>query len=994
MMICNNATCERLIETHPLFSHVWLKLVMPNFFTETVSDMKIAVLYFHTERAPGSRNLYPVQKFELENAHPSTIQGVMKKFVYSIRNRLFNGVATSQTKEAFRAVRDEYQRLHDEKVKAQDSWNIRINRRGVLDCYLTPFQEISGTIDRDIVEELQKLQGRSVMELVIMRDTREVLSRAVNGDVWRVHPHVPLAVAAAIKSYESQRSPLIPLSPIQSLGYIDEKERIECKRDFLDFKKGEFYPVTTETVPILIKETRAKPTYMRLDRDDTEEAVECRGQDLLVRIGSGIHSKREKWTGFSQYPLADQSDCEELLRLPDILENFHIPDVQDVASLDPDSYKEMIAKIEYLEAGKLKFKQFQKEDLARSAMKNGAIIAWEQGLGKSFAAFAWPIIKGARRVLIVAPEGLHRQLRQTGWEFFNQHPPTISNEQDIRTYGLHKPPVGDEIEFFLISYQQLGMNGADEWLPNMTKEGELLIPKDLKNSRRKLLGRAKYDHSYFAGTGEIRNGITCLVKPCFARVFNELETFDCVVVDEGTKLQATNSCISQGVRMLDPDYRLLLTGTPIKNRLETLFWLAWWAAGGKSEPHARWPFKATSEAREDFANAFLIRDRFVTREEEDQHKARAENRRPRKFEKRTARICNIHRLWKLISPIILRRRKVDCGEEIQPKIMHHITVPFGHAQRLVYAHHLDNPPAAPNRRVQIAMQLDLLRQAALCPESIGVNNKNADPKRSWTNFTPKLSATIELIQKHLDRGEQVMVGSPFRAFSNELHNLLTAAGVSSILLDGTKSPATRAKQAEDFKQFKHSVLVAGIKAMGEGYDFPQCPNLILPSLSWAFDENDQFIQRVWRMTSPAPVNIYAITTEHSIDMRVSELFKEKGDSAALALDGRLFDEDHKEVDLEELLAETIKALKTGSADVTQEQTLLDGYDQSTKQRLGISEQRFREWHPPIIPGHGTTKETIAKAEEMISKKPFNREAFERAAKLAKAFGLPIPSQQD
>lgn len=292
------------------------------------------------------------------------------------------------------------------------------------------------------------------------------------------------------------------------------------------------------------------------------------------------------------------------------------------------------------------------------------------------------------------------------------------------------------------------------------------------------------------------------------------------------------------------------------------------------------------------------------------------------------------------------------------------------------------------------MQLDLLRQAALCPESIGVNNKNADPKRSWTNFTPKLSATIELIQKHLDRGEQVMVGSPFRAFSNELHNLLTAAGVSSILLDGTKSPATRAKQAEDFKQFKHSVLVAGIKAMGEGYDFPQCPNLILPSLSWAFDENDQFIQRVWRMTSPAPVNIYAITTEHSIDMRVSELFKEKGDSAALALDGRLFDEDHKEVDLEELLAETIKALKTGSADVTQEQTLLDGYDQSTKQRLGISEQRFREWHPPIIPGHGTTKETIAKAEEMISKKPFNREAFERAAKLAKAFGLPIPSQQD
>lgn len=636
----------------------------------------------------------------------------------------------------------------------------------------------------------------------------------------------------------------------------------------------------------------------------------------------------------------------------------------------------------------LRLKPFQREDLARAALKDGAILSWEMGLGKSIAAYSWPLIKEARRCLIVAPAGLHRQLRETGWQFFDQHPHSIETEQDCLTFGLNQPATSTKTEFYLISYQALGMNGADEWAPDIDKvTGELVIPNDIRNSRKKLFGLQRYDHAKFAGIGDVRNGITCVLKPCLARLFEAWNTFDCVVVDEGTKLQATESCISQGVRMLNPQYRLLLTGTAIKNRLETLFWLAWWAAGGIMDAHARWPFPATGEAREDFANAFLLRDRFVTREQEDVARARAEDRRPRKFEKRTARICNIHRLWKLISPIVLRRRKTDCGEEIQPKTMHNITVPFGHAQRIVYRDHLDNPPPAPNRRVQVAMQLDLLRQAALCPESIGVNNRNAAPRRSWTNFTPKFAATIETVQQCLDRGEQVMVGSPYRAFSHELHNMLLAAGVSSILLDGSKSPKLRAQEASDFKNFKYSVMVAGIKAMGEGHSFEQCQNLILPSLSWAFDENEQFIHRVWRMNSPKPVNIYTITTQHSIDERVAELFHEKGDSAALALDGRLFADDSKDIDLEDLLAETIKAIRNGTEGVD-ESSLIEAHERTTFKKLTHSESRFREWHPPILPGYGTDEKDIKQAVKNITAK--FPDAHEKALFIARALGIQMP----
>ena len=46
---------------------------------------------------------------------------------------------------------------------------------------------------------------------------------------------------------------------------------------------------------------------------------------------------------------------------------------------------------------KLKFKTFQIEDLARAACRDALILSWDKGGGKTFATFAWPLIKEAKR---------------------------------------------------------------------------------------------------------------------------------------------------------------------------------------------------------------------------------------------------------------------------------------------------------------------------------------------------------------------------------------------------------------------------------------------------------------------------------------------------------------------------------------------------------------------------------------------------------------------
>ena len=559
-------------------------------------------------------------------------------------------------------------------------------------------------------------------------------------------------------------------------------------------------------------------------------------------------------------------------------------------------------------------KPFQIEDLARAALQDGAIVAWEPGMGKSLAAIAWPLVKKARRTLVVAPGSLHYQMMVSASKFFKVSLRQIKNKEDFYRLKLDSPPPANgPPRFYLTSYQALGLNEADEWSESFGHKGQPR-PNKLLVKRRKAwckLHRVRYDASAGDSVGITSHGITCVWEPTMARIAQTHGSFDCVVVDEGTRLQATESRIGASVRTLEPRYRLVLTGTPIKNRLESIFWLCAWAAGHTG----RWPYESTDTAKERFADTFLQKERYLTKEEEAAKKSA-----PRSITKRSARICSIHRLWKTLAPVIIRRRKADCGEEIAQKTVTPILVKPGTAQLAVYQYHLQNAPLAgkkpgakiAHRRTQVGMQITNLRLAALCPNAENLSLAKTGvkgTKRSWTEWTPKLFTTLQIIRECLASGKQVIVGSPFRDFSQTLQAKLVEAEVASVLLDGDTSPEQRGLLADDFKQGKQAVLIAGLKAMGEGHSFENCAHLILPGLSYAYDENEQFIHRIWRLTSPGPVNIYPIVMEGSIDQNLHEIFTEKGDAANLAIDGRLFTEPTADIDMEWLIKEAMRIFK-------------------------------------------------------------------------------------
>ena len=758
------------------------------------------------------------------------------------------------------------------------------------------------------------------------------------------------------------------------------------------------------------------------------------------------------------------------------------------------------------------FRSYQREDLARSAIHDGAIIAWDPGLGKTMAIFAWPYLKQARRTLIVAPASLHDQIIREGESKFRVTVTPIPDQEAALFLMRHgKLPMGGAISaspqgkvisaspelptFFLTDYRWLGYNGGDEWseqdanITDVIRQRRLAIiarffgmtdatlgsarqslatadtacrahvllgvPLDAPRSSVKAVYRnlARLTHpdlhpedptatarmqrlnsaidamlngdvtqiiagldaevaeaapdiaALMAGIGTTKEyaalasssspnnpslitsnrTIKCLFAPTLGTLL--ADCFDCVVCDEAVRLKSGDedasggSYIAGGVLGLRPKYRLALTGTPIKNRLPDVFHLAGWVCGHSAEPTARWPYGNTSAHKASFSSNHLVIEENLTKQAAARKRGQFQA-----YRKQTNKVTNVHHLWKLLGPVIARRRKDQIGNDIVSKTIHPIRVMPGTDQQAVYKWHLQHPPECKTLLASLGAQLQALRQAALCPWSSGL-----DRHKSTTRWSPKMLAILHLAADLMAKGEQLVIYSPFQEFSTALKSALQDAAVPALLLDGRVKNTLRGPLAADFKAGKYPVLIAGIESMGEGHSFECASHLVIPSLSWAYDANRQAIERVHRLTSKKEVIIYAMITANSIDERLAAIFQEKGDASDLALDGRLFDEDKEEVSLADLIRSATLDFDP-AATTLPEASLVQEWEHSLRSRLTAAAQIYSRsvGVSPTCQSKATAQHITAPTPKPSSILSF---AFPTSVSIQlEFFAMPAPSQ--
>lgn len=234
--------------------------------------------------------------------------------------------------------------------------------------------------------------------------------------------------------------------------------------------------------------------------------------------------------------------------------------------------------------------------------------------------------------------------------------------------------------------------------------------------------------------------------------------------------------MSLAVRGLRSHFRLLLTGTPIKNYINDAFWLLWWALGNNS---VKFPYNYSGGYNlftKEFAVVEYNLDSYGSKEG-----------RPRILPE----VTNLSMLWRLLCCSIIRRRKEETGEPIVKRTLIPVYCPVGKEQVKMYRKWLDGfseffidkypdkPickfPAMVDRYAFIFGLQHKLEFASILPV--------AEPDGYYprgSNWTPANLKVLKLATQHAAKGDKILIASSLKAYGTWVAEQLNNHGVTAL----------------------------------------------------------------------------------------------------------------------------------------------------------------------------------------------------------------------
>lgn len=357
-----------------------------------------------------------------------------------------------------------------------------------------------------------------------------------------------------------------------------------------------------------------------------------------------------------------------------------------------------------------------------------------------------------------------------------------------------------------------------------------------------------------------------------------------VVLDEAQRMKNWATKTAAYVKALKPALRLVLTGTPMENRLDELASLLDWVDDMALEPKWRLvPFHAQySDGEKEVVGA--------------QH---------------------LDTLRARLAPCLLRRGRSEVLSQLPPRTDTVVPVAITEPQAEAHAD-LDRPIAqlvSVARRRPLTQPEFLRLMSLLTTQRIIANgmalykfqeawpalSKTAPPDEARLRdlASPKLSHLREILsQVAVEQGRKVVVFSQWRRMLTLAHwaasGVLEDAGLRAVFFTGAESSRRRTQNLVDFHDDPDTRVLFASDAGGVGLNLQRaascCINLELP---WNPAVLEQRIGRIYRLGQRQPIDVYNLVTESSIEARIAGVVSDKK-----ALFSGLFDGDTSEVRFE------------------------------------------------------------------------------------------------
>ena len=751
----------------------------------------------------------------------------------------------------------------------------------------------------DTQMDLRLVAGQSPMALTTNVDDRDRLIRLYNNTRVLIEPACKHAIQEALEASKTIPPPIMKPTDYELVAYLDEIGHVIAKdnvqTDDMWLTKGKKYYVRRVTAKYLEPFERKKVHF----NEKSNESYTLMHQMQLAGRDSGFMLRDDRgWNKiFRQHFRAQAGEMDERK----IWDYFEKPVVKTIKDKHPEEYQANLEALELQEmlSGNFDYLGAQKEYVASVALTDSALVAAETGCGKSAMAIGLMTLKSSVRTLLIAPkgtvkdgEGNEEEYDPAQWiaEFQKFNPAlnvhTLFSREDyetLRDANGGSLPAGVYVTYDAAMFK----TGAMETTPkSWGSKAEQKFREAIGIKRKWIPG----DIYYESGLGVTQYGISCIARPslstqiqadharnCVREGKHPTSVWDTVVVDEAHLICNLESQVTNAITKLQPKNKYCLTATPIPNMIWNIFpimgWLSVpnWYQGGKMNP--RWPY--CSENAGKFRRTFVSYEHDLTQQEINRKNGYGAS-----TQKPSPIISEPTRLLKLLKPTLAFISKEQCNPNLQPCKVMDVRVPMGDNQSQLYNHwlRLQNYSHIKLPFRKYGAQLQYLRGVTASP----TEGKHA---KDWCDsaFNPKMVAVMEKARECLAKNEQVVIVYARQAMGTELAKRFAQCDVEVSRIDGTVRD--HATEAGAFKKGKTRIMLMGINC-AQAHSFTQCPNLIIASLEWSYGKFNQAKGRVWRLTSPHPVNVYVILHSNSIEEAMFDKLANKEDTATICLYGK------------------------------------------------------------------------------------------------------------
>jgi superfamily II DNA or RNA helicase len=360
-------------------------------------------------------------------------------------------------------------------------------------------------------------------------------------------------------------------------------------------------------------------------------------------------------------------------------------------------------------------------------------------------------------------------------------------------------------------------------------------------------------HLVYHGSPEAREKLRGLfpdqeiVITTYDMVVNDIDVlqgyaFEYCILDEAQHIKNTQTQRAKECKRINARHRLVMTGTPVENRLEDLWSLFDFLMPGF------------------LGNQHQFKEKYGGGSSKKANSGEA-----------------LNSLRQKIAPFMLRRQKETVLPELPPKVVIQWNVLMSQLQEDIYRTVLEqvkqdvmnavNNAGLAKSRMTVLSALTKLRQVCDHP-SLALDDISAGVDSG------KIDALLELIQEAMDGGHRIVLYSQFVRMLKLIRSKLQEARINYVYLDG--STTDRMERINCFNNTPEiPIFLISLKAGGVGINLTSADIVIHTDPWWNPMVEEQASDRVHRMGQQKQVMVYKLITMGTVEEKLVKLQSRK-----------------------------------------------------------------------------------------------------------------------